>query len=504
MMLMKNIKERKFIIICLVIISVIAIALVPKVLQNDTFYTIKIGKYILKYGIDMKDHFSNIANLPYTYPHFLFDVIVALFYNLGGFNGTYVLTIILTVILAITLYFIVYKLYKEPLISLFISLLVLWIIMPFIALRAQLVTYTLFIILIYNIFKFLETKKIKHVIVMFSLAILIANFHAAVWPLIFILFLPFLVEQLVFYFAKKIKSKNKLTNFLKYKFEIKYEPNIKYLFLIFILLLFTGLITPICNTPYLYTIKIFLGETTKLIHEHSLSLLDSKLYICTLLVPLILFFIFKKKLRLRDVFMLSGLLILSITSRRHIALLATIGSLFIAKYIIEFYKKYSMDFTKIAINYITKPIIAIIFTAFLIVPYIPMLISKINADAVDKSEYPVNAVTFLKKQYQVKDIKIFNDYNFGSYLMLYDTNPIIDSRSDLYTKPFNKKFDYFNEYIDFDHNYYVDYQNYFEKYNINFVVVKLNSYLNIHLLKDSNYHVVYFDEYFYVYKKIEH
>ena len=50
-------KNKKIFIITFVIcISILAIFLVKKTLQNDTFYTIKIGKLILENGIDMKDH----------------------------------------------------------------------------------------------------------------------------------------------------------------------------------------------------------------------------------------------------------------------------------------------------------------------------------------------------------------------------------------------------------------------------------------------------------------
>ena len=54
--------------------------LLKKVLQNDTFYTIKIGELILNNGIDMMDHFSIHSNLAYTYPHWLYDVFIYLIY----------------------------------------------------------------------------------------------------------------------------------------------------------------------------------------------------------------------------------------------------------------------------------------------------------------------------------------------------------------------------------------------------------------------------------------
>lgn len=78
-------KNIKFTIMAILLIVVFCIAIVPKSFQNDTFYTIKIGEYILENGITMKDPFS-WHDLDYTYPHWLYDVGTYLIYNVGGFQ----------------------------------------------------------------------------------------------------------------------------------------------------------------------------------------------------------------------------------------------------------------------------------------------------------------------------------------------------------------------------------------------------------------------------------
>ena len=96
-------------------------------MQNDTYYTVKIGELIVNNGIDMQDHFSWHENLPYTYPHWLYDVMIYLIYNFWGFAGIYVSTIILASILGITIYGINNKLSKNNFVSLVISLIVLYL-----------------------------------------------------------------------------------------------------------------------------------------------------------------------------------------------------------------------------------------------------------------------------------------------------------------------------------------------------------------------------------------
>lgn len=68
-------------IICIIIM---AIAVSPKALQNDTFYNIKCGEYILRNGIFhlSKDPFS-WHNLPYTWPHWLYDLFTYVVYHIS-------------------------------------------------------------------------------------------------------------------------------------------------------------------------------------------------------------------------------------------------------------------------------------------------------------------------------------------------------------------------------------------------------------------------------------
>ncbi len=78
-------QNRVFDIVVFLSIVLFAIAIVPKSLQNDTFYTIKIGEYISQNGISnlTQDTFS-WHELPYTYPHWLYDFMMYGIYGLGG------------------------------------------------------------------------------------------------------------------------------------------------------------------------------------------------------------------------------------------------------------------------------------------------------------------------------------------------------------------------------------------------------------------------------------
>ena len=117
------------ILISIISIAIFAYSITPKSFQNDTFYTIKIGEHIVKNtdnisdllpwnkGLDMQDPFSWHKNLPYTYPHWLYDVGTYAIYNYGGLQGIYYATCILSILLGLVIFAINKKINKSTVLS---------------------------------------------------------------------------------------------------------------------------------------------------------------------------------------------------------------------------------------------------------------------------------------------------------------------------------------------------------------------------------------------------
>ena len=103
-------KQKKITLFTVIFLVIACICLTPKTLQNDTFYLIKIGEDILARGLDFKDHFTYVADLSYTYPHFLYNIFLALVYRIAGFTGVYISTIFVYIVFALSLFYILKKL----------------------------------------------------------------------------------------------------------------------------------------------------------------------------------------------------------------------------------------------------------------------------------------------------------------------------------------------------------------------------------------------------------
>jgi hypothetical protein len=193
----KKIIKIAFNILAIFCIVLFCISIVPKALQNDTFYTVKIGQLIRENGIDYIDHFS-WHNLEYLYPHWLYDVGLSLVYDfMGGFTGVYISTMFFTVLFGLTLYLTNKKICKNDFVSFALSMGQMYMLRPYIAARAQLLTFILFALAIFFIEKFLEKPKLRYVVGLIIIPIIIANIHSAVFPFYFVVFLPYIGEYLI-------------------------------------------------------------------------------------------------------------------------------------------------------------------------------------------------------------------------------------------------------------------------------------------------------------------
>ena len=487
---MKN-NKKPLIIVSILIILMICAAFTSRNFQNDTFYTIKVGESIVKNGIDMKDHFS-IHKLTYTYPHWLYDVITYKLYKIGGFQGLYQITILIFMIIGITFHLLNIKKNKSYFISLLFSILAMIMLARFITARAQLITYLLFLIEIILIENLLKEGKKRYIIGLFLISILIANLHAAVWPFYFILMLPYLAAYFIAKIVNKIKNKPKLGIFEK-KIDLIQDKNIKYLGLVFLISLPLGLLTPIGDVPYTYFIKILHGNTMQYINEHKPLILIENFFVMGYLFILLIPLIFTKvKIRLSDLFMILGLLFMSFLSVRHVALLAVVGMFYLCRLISNIgliNSKNTLDF-ELPWYSVFIVLITIIITSG--------IVYKINSKEqfIDTNTYPVTMVDYMQKNLDMKEVKLYNEYDFGSYLIYKDIKVFVDSRSDLYTKPFNHKTDIFTESMKITEKY----GRVFQKYGITHILIYKDTDLNQILAASPNYKLLHKDGRFMLYE----
>ena len=124
---------------------------------------------------------------------------------------------------------------------------------------------------------------------------------------------------------------------------------------------------------------------------------------------------------------------------------------------------------------------------------------------VDSNEYPVQAVKRLKENsnIDIKSMRLFNDFNYGSYLLFSDIPVFIDGRADAYDPVFNgREEDSFLDYMQAS-SLEIWYEDIFAKYGITHIITKTNSSFNTFLQRNIQYKSLYNDGTFIFYERLE-
>jgi len=139
-----------------------------------------------------------------------------------------------------------------------------------------------------------------------------------------------------------------------------------------------------------------------------------------------------------------------------------------------------------------------------------MLYQKTNDKFIDQSSYPIKAADYILENLEIDKIKLYNEYNYGSYLLYRGIPVFIDSRADLYTPEFNgvknekgkyEGRDIFSDFLNISSiaSYY---ENEFDFYGITHVITGKSSKLHMLLSRDTNYELIYKDDYFVIYRRL--
>lgn len=429
------------------------------------------------------------------------------------------------------------------------TIVAMYFLKPYIAARAQLVTFILFSLTVYYIKMFLETNRKRYCIPLLIIPILIANLHCAVFPFYFVLFLPYIVEYLLIliidinldydiflaYFmlrrklAQKIEIKEKYSKKVDkvkkvikekqenrekrrknpYKIIVSKNSAVKWLILVVIITAFTGFLNPAGNGAYTYTYKIYQGNTANSINEHlPPNLLNSTEFLFSLCAFLAILIFTDTKIKLSDLFMLIGLVTLALMSRRQISMFYIFCIPILVKLISAMFEKYDKKLCERLFKFSTTTLGALIICVSFSIYAMHEIkeMKKSNTTYINESSYPVEAATWMLENLDLSTIKLYNEYNYGSYLLFRGIPVFIDSRCDLYTPEFNgnkenEGKDIFSDTLNID-SISVDYNNKFDEYDITHIISYSNSKLVMLMKKDSKYKKIYEDDSFAIFERL--
>ena len=373
---------------------------------------------------------------------------------------------------------------KNKVLSFVITIGAMYLLKDFITARAQLVTFILFELELFCIERLLDTCKKRYGIGLIIISILMANLHVAVWPFFFVLYLPYIAEFIIYCieehmakkFGKEVKQGDKL--------EMQKRPGMKYLIIVMIICALTGLLTPLGTTPYTYLYKTMQGNTTQNINEHlPMTLINEDNILCVLIIFLAVLIFTKAKIRLCDLFMLCGLTFLMLMTQRQASIFVIICSVILNRLIYSWITSQVKDFDDRVLNFAMNGFGVFMLSSVIIMFCMYFIKPKLNQTYIDENTYPVKMSDWIleyfeREQIDLSEVRLFNEYNYGSYLLFRGIPVFIDSRCDLYAPEYNPGVSIFDDFIASS-----NLNDWFEirlaKYNITHMILYKDSKMNM-------------------------
>jgi len=97
--------------------------------------------------------------------------------------------------------------------------------------------------------------------------------------------------------------------------------------------------------------------------------------------------------------------------------------------------------------------------------------------------------TWIKENLDYKNIRLFNEYNYGSYLIYEGIPVMIDSRCDLYMPEFNEGVNVFKDFLKIDSIGYTDMEAKMNEYQFTHYLIRKNSKLQVYFeAKGENFY----------------
>lgn len=522
----------------------IGLLFILPVMDNDVWFILNSGRYVLENGIPVTEPFTIHEGLHFVMQQWLTDVLYWKIYRYAGTGGL----LCMLHVVAIALIYAYYRLAKlvsrgnehtAIVLSMFMGVLVC---LMFIRTRPQILSSLIFILEIFCLESYLLTRKKKYILILPILSLLLINLHAAMWPLMLVFLLPYLVETLI---QKKLPR----------QFATEHVLEIRIFLMAAGLILLCGFINPYGWEAMTYVFRSYGYEEINMIvgemHALDMQLPIGKIYYVLFLGIIVLYV--RKSVPVRYILLTAGTMYMTLTAVRSAFLFATVGTIPVA-FIYRYWKglkdtedaeqqKKNRRIRSILIGLLTVTLIFIIckkheelyegilqihagcfylvFSGFVMALLIEFYhwhkhalkqhLQRIccifivcslaggifsllgNKIRIFQESKPVEvAVEYLLQQDDVEDIRLWINYNNGGYAEFMGIKCYIDPRAEVFLKKNNQQKDIFHEYISLEKGK-IYYKEFIDRYHFTYYLTTSNDILYTYLAHDPDYQIIYED-----------
>lgn len=441
-------KPPKFVVLISLFIPFLFLLLMPFKLDNDFWFLINTGKYIINSGIPHIEPFTIHSNLSFVAQQWLTDIIFYLIYNKFNIYGMYIFILISNIIIVFLLYKISMLVNSnQRKISMITSLIVdIILLMGFLTTRPQVFDMILLLLELYLLELYIKRNNEKYLLGLPIISLLMINLHASVWPMTFVFLLPYYVGR------------------VNLKFTTKENYKLKPLIIVTIVMLLFGFINPygIESMTYLFNSYGIDYIDNLVIEMGPLTIKNGKLIYLHMLIIIITYIANKKsKINLRYTLLLLGTTLLSLQHIKGVLFLL-ITSIIAINYNLKNIFMEEVE-RQVKTNKYIK-IILIIITCMIV------FVSFKNKNYVKEEDNYYYEISEILKENKAESSVIYTGYNAGGYIEYQGFRCYIDQRAEVFLKSNNKKENILLEYYNLKTGN-DNLKNFFDKYKFDYIII---------------------------------
>ena len=436
---------------------------------DDIWFLLAHGRYVLTHGIPHVEFLTIHSGFHFVMQQWAFSVILYFVYHTLGSVGVCLFTFVFYLLILFFLYRFCMVIssnnqYYSCLIS---SVITLLLGLNFILPRPQIISLLCLLIVLYLLEMFSKNKFYKGIYFIPLISVVLINFHASMWLMLFVFCLPYLAE--FFYFT--IKNK---------------DQKVFVLLFIMVISFVVGFLNPYGWEAMTYSVHSYgIASINLLIREmHSFSLdfsdsflfLNSSLILLLCTVFIICFIMNYKKFSIHSVCLFLGLSFMSFCNLRNTSFLL-IGTV---PFFVYFFSK-DINYSFSIKNFSLFFIVFIVLFLFRYQQNFFRLQDPVREEIVSYLDSHVDS-----------DVIIFTYFNDGPYLEYHGYPVYMDTRAEVFLKSNNHKKDVFDEYYSVligD----IDFEQFIRTYQFTHFVVHKDTPIYDYLEKNDQYCLVYED-----------
>ena len=451
-------------------------------LDNDSWYVLAEGRQIAENGIYYTDTLSMHEGLNVTVQNYGFAVIFYLIFSVFGAPGLYLAMLILNFLICYLIYKIC-MLISDKNVNLSLLLMIttdIVLAMGFVVTRAQMVSYVIFLGLIYILELYIKTDKTKYLWWLPVLSLLQINLHASLWWMLILVMLVYIIDSIK-------KPKLHLQGY-----------RTKPLIIVGLVMMVFGLMNPYGINMITFILKSygnprFNDLVVELRPFSPFKDIFSIIVYTSIMIVLCLYIFGKKKnVRFRYLLMFFGFLALGLNTVKGMSqfILAMFFPLALLCKDIRIEKILDAKIGRDAVM-----VWCGIITLASFVALCPVVVGQVRDYPSDVLVGALDAIENDAKNRDKDELKIYtvyNGYNDGGYVEYRGYKPYLDPRGEVFLEKNNGKEDILYEWADFRKGK-IKISDFLEKYDFEYILTR-GEEDPLYDFENENYEMIFKDE----------